>query len=142
MSTELKNEKIYNLTISKARGKELAAEIVNVIKAHPEQHFQASWGEGNECGTTACIAGWAAFLTGKAHYEVDSQGGMSLLTENGFMDFDEISAKLLELNQETADKLFFYYNNEGALKALEHIAAGEEVPWSEIMDAYPEPEED
>jgi len=140
--TELKTEKIYNLTISQARGKELAAEIVNVIKSNPDGHDQQSWGEGTDCGTTACIAGWAAFLTGKAHYEVDEHGGYSLLTENGFMDFDEVSAKLLELNQETADKLFFYYNNEGALKALEYIAAGEDVPWSELMAEYPEPEED
>jgi hypothetical protein len=45
-------------------GKALGEAVLDVIESYPEKHDQGSvvfdWGE--ECGTTACIAGWTIAL--------------------------------------------------------------------------------
>lgn len=41
---------------------ELMIKVRDHIVAHPEQHDQATWAEKTECGTTACVAGWALIL--------------------------------------------------------------------------------
>lgn len=48
------------------KGKELAEAVLRHVLAHPEQHFQGTWTnrdhEPVDCGTTACLAGWAVIL--------------------------------------------------------------------------------
>lgn len=43
---------------------ELAEKIYEFIKANPERHNQAEWAveADSECGTQACVAGWAAII--------------------------------------------------------------------------------
>jgi hypothetical protein len=52
------------------RGKELAAKVLEHVIRHPERHNQKTWVDNREqanpsvsdCGTTACLAGWAVLL--------------------------------------------------------------------------------
>lgn len=53
-------------------GRELAEKVLKQVTKHPERHFQATWVFGadqpvstGECGTTACLAGWAVVLNAK-----------------------------------------------------------------------------
>ena len=42
--------------------KKLLADTMNYILKHPEEHDQDVWYMHEECGTTACFAGWATIL--------------------------------------------------------------------------------
>lgn len=45
------------------KGHELMREIADMLEANPKLHVQSSWQNvENECGATACIAGWACIL--------------------------------------------------------------------------------
>jgi hypothetical protein len=57
------------------RGKELAQAILDHVTKHPERHHQECWVNDpqhpwkddpvvSECGTVACLAGWAVLLNG------------------------------------------------------------------------------
>lgn len=133
---------IFSPVISEARGPELAAEILSAIRSDPAQHSQNIWGERtHSCGTTMCVAGWAAYLTGHAHYEGlrhPNDEEMLLLLGTTDYDFVGLGAELLGIDEDDASKLFYYYNDQGALRAMEHIAAGEPIPWKDIFDEFPE----
>lgn len=47
-----------------AVNKRLLRKTLAVIEAHPEHWDQESYASKNECGTTACFAGWAVVLSG------------------------------------------------------------------------------
>lgn len=44
---------------------ELAYAVLDHIDAHPEQWQQSTWMHKTDCGTAACFAGWACFLSGE-----------------------------------------------------------------------------
>lgn len=44
---------------------DLMLAVREQITSHPETHKQEMWATRTECGTTYCIAGWAAALSGK-----------------------------------------------------------------------------
>ena len=46
------------------RNTELLEKVMTFINDNPRQHDQEVWGYTNECGTTACFAGWAGLMTG------------------------------------------------------------------------------
>ena len=134
------------------RGAELAAEILDVIAANPEQHEQEDFGIRTECGTTMCIAGWATYLTGHAGYrhsvydnrkylapfetygdwidgrmvEAGAVFGHALRIINpDYAGFDKLGADLLGLDYETADRIFLEMNNAVALELLRQVANGQ-----------------
>lgn len=43
---------------------ELLVKVRQKIREHPDQHDQQHWARRTPCGTTYCIAGWAAMLSG------------------------------------------------------------------------------
>lgn len=114
------------------RGAELARAILDILEEDPDLHSQEVWGVRNFCGTTMCIAGHAAYLTGKAEF-VDN---ISLnITDSDFegKDFCELGAHLFGLDEDTAEQLFFEYNNKRALAGLKQIADGAKViDWDKI----------
>lgn len=113
---------------------ELAEKIHDQIDRHPESHEQAHWGEKNECGTSACICGWAALMNGDAHYEPLFLGvDILVLNDDAGDDWINYGAKVLGLNELDADKLFMETSNTQAKEALKYIAKGERIPWDEIM---------
>jgi hypothetical protein len=51
---------------------ELGRRILDHVTAHRSQFDMGIWGQWDpECGTTACLAGWAMLLSG---YRVNAQG--------------------------------------------------------------------
>lgn len=115
---------------------ELAEKILEQIDRHPESHEQAHWGEKTECGTSACICGWAALINEDAHYEplfAGSTHDILVLNSGAGDDWINYGAKVLGLSVMDADRLFMNTNNEEAKEALKYIAKGDRIPWHEIM---------
>jgi len=52
----------------------LGRKILDHITANRDQFDMSDYGFSSECGTTACIAGWAMLLSG---YQVDANGSWS-----------------------------------------------------------------
>lgn len=94
----------------------LAESVLNYIAEHPEKHDQSSFfsGDPNECGTTMCIAGTAAFLNAQA----------TLNWASG--NTEEKAQRLLGLNTAEKEALFFEMDNGIALTRLKKVAIGEE----------------
>lgn len=114
-------------------GRKLAAQILEHITAHPEQHDQVSFGEKNDCGTTACIAGWAALLTDNAFFRKNSDDEWRMfLKPNG--SFESLGADLLGMEYDDAWELFYCLDNEQAKAALGYVARGEEIDWYNIRE--------
>lgn len=93
---------------------ELAARIYRQITMHPETHSQYAVAEGvdvteegNVCGTTACVAGWACAFTGRL-IEVPSPHGDYAWSDDWFWEGRDalgISSRLAEalFNSELPD---------------------------------------
>lgn len=137
-----------------AYGQETARFVLEKIRQHPELHDQDSWWGGDSlvnedevgafysCGTTHCVAGWVAFLhrdLTAAYLEqevakIAQYPGASqtyLLTRA----IPQAAVEALEITPQEGDAIFTA-GNEQAIKALEYLAAGEEIDWSEV-DAVP-----
>lgn len=53
---------------------DLMIQVRDHVIEHPETHVQNVWVSRNECGTTACIAGWAVQLAGIQLGQTDAFG--------------------------------------------------------------------
>jgi hypothetical protein len=83
----------------------LARAVLDHLDAHPEAHNQYRWGFRGECGTTACIAGWALILSGyePGRYEnLAWDGSIPFIAPDGTrLIFDQIgwqARQLLDLS--------------------------------------------
>ena len=47
------------------RNTELISQVLAQILLHPDSHDQSDWIWDSPCGTTACVAGWAAIKAGR-----------------------------------------------------------------------------
>lgn len=101
----------------------LAEDIMGLILMHPEQLDMDLYvdAEGvtvqelrDSCGTTACIAGWAAILTLPADVRVwdGVAGGRSIA---------EIGRVALQLRDDVADVLFHGTDDDEAVPALKYL---------------------
>ncbi|MFI6249012.1 hypothetical protein [Streptomyces sp. NPDC051016] len=86
---------------------EVAAAVLDAIEYEPAAFHMGTWatlptgtlapGEELECGTTMCVAGWAAHLTGytlKSHED----GGVIAVAEDGRVyEVEEVAAEALDL---------------------------------------------
>lgn len=118
--------------------RELAAEILKQVRSHPDTHDQTQWGSCNDpnnnaCKTTACIAGWAAILTGQAEYEYSPSVGNYHLVPPLGGDFLIIGQKALGLDDFDTSTLFYDCNDSEAAQALEYIVIGERIDWVEVL---------
>lgn len=92
---------------------ELAYRVLDHIKQHPMQWDQGNWVGKNECGATACFAGWCVALT----------YGDRKLFSDGVCIADE-AAELLALSDMEADNLFSGSNSfEDLRQWIEFFAA-------------------
>lgn len=57
---------------------ELARKVRDQILLEPDSHRQDVWAEETDCGTTACVAGWACIIAGKADLYWDSEGDANI----------------------------------------------------------------
>lgn len=93
-----------------------AYETLDHIERHPEKHDQnwwlatsAVWKSGfdaaramNECGTTACTAGWTVLLAGETIHR-----GSVVYRSSGIASVEEAATELLGLTSEERCQLFF-----------------------------------
>lgn len=59
--------------------RERARRLAAMLIARPERHYQSTWVReepDNECGTAACIAGWATLIAA-GEVEIDAEGTMT-----------------------------------------------------------------
>lgn len=97
---------------------DLMLAVREQITSHPETHDQDSWGRrGPECGTTHCIAGWAAVLSGRSLEW--NEGGYANTTEG--VDVGRAAEVLLGLNGNEAWALFHSLDNSDALAKLDEL---------------------
>lgn len=100
----------------------------------PKQFNMAVYGVAHECGTIACIAGWAAVLEGAT---VDKHESFHILGE--WIGAHKFAAKALGINEKTSLDLFTPIDEheslsditkEQAVKTLRKLAETGEVDWS------------
>lgn len=108
-----------------AYGQETAKWILDTITEEPERHDQSTWIGLDECGTSRCVGGWAAFL----HPDV-FQGNHDM--EVGAFTATGMAA--LCLSYEEATVLFYDTDNAEAIRALEFLAKGEVIDWRAVYD--------
>lgn len=98
---------------------ELLEKVRDKITQNPERHDQNNWGSKTEqCGTTHCIAGWAAALDGAViDWEENGFGGWDADYVNGGAQHIETYAKeALGLSPDQA--CIFYAPRDRALQLL------------------------
>ncbi|WP_051819243.1 hypothetical protein [Streptomyces sp. NRRL S-920] len=97
---------------------DLLLAIREQITSHPEAHDQREWGVRTECGTTHCIAGWAAVLTGATIDWRGSEGGHRVYLVDD-EDPEVYAAGMLGLDHDEAHSLFYERDNAAALRRLD-----------------------
>lgn len=129
--------------------RELAQHILNQLEEKPYAHNQRWWfhknrsseatsvlmpGERVECGTTLCVAGWAAYISG---YMLTSyEGGITTATLpfGPQRQVPDIGRELLDLSEMDAYILFHNTSNEEAKMALEQIINGRDhIEWTDVF---------
>ena len=123
-----------------------ATALANMLTLRPERHVQSTFGSvepENECGTVACVAGWAAL----------AQSGRVMIASDGVMTWAELRSVVelsgsgmnfvptlydpnitawaqvagrvwLGLTEESADALFFTMRNAVAVEILRRLGDG------------------
>lgn len=106
--------------------KELLRKILNQVEETPEQWLQSSWGLKTSCGTTFCIAGWACVLSG---YEPIPPSNPStrlieyVQKEGEIFHIQDIAGRLLHLNDDQQEELFYETDEDDAYEILKEWAA-------------------
>lgn len=92
------------------RGKELAQAVLDLVTKYPEKHKQSSWVTGgtaedyfnpkiNECGTRACLAGWAVLLNTPDGFVYAEQARAAIAEKlgigDGYQGWEYVALKLL-----------------------------------------------
>jgi hypothetical protein len=117
--------------ISTPETRKVAQDALDYIIANPEQHSQHTWCSDNPtllpestnmCGTTMCIAGTVAYVT----------GGVRALVEGYYYGFLNLAEGLLGLNSEESNSIFYNMNDSSAIDQLNAIAQGDEVKFNSI----------
>lgn len=118
--------------------RKVAGKVYRQIFLHPESHDQRAWatdGATREmCGTTACVAGWAAKFSSdfvfkvveSRHHPIDSPHRFYASVANlsgDYVEFPDAGHKALGLTAAQAGYLFSEYRKrDEVLKAIGHLA--------------------
>lgn len=119
--------------------------MIEVISAQPEPIHMSDWviknGNKSECGTAACLAGWANLLRlGEIGSGKTSKNDLTLELED-----TGSAAEWMGIDGYYADRLFYttradilkpQYRKEAAIKLLTRIRNGETPRWGEILATY------
>lgn len=126
--------------------RELFQKIHDVISVRPDEHLQSTWEWGSgTCGTVRCVGGWAIHLTtGKPVY---ADGGSATLRpetvdlarhhgippNSGDQLIRALAQKLLGLDDDLAQRLFFYVPDEVARGVVRAFAEGRDRDAAPIL---------
>ncbi|MEU1827179.1 hypothetical protein ABZ502_32725 [Streptomyces abikoensis] len=115
----------------------LARYILDSILTHPDQYDQSAWFTSDhlltpdaepECGTTLCVAGWAAHLSG---YTLVHDGWPTAIKDGEHVSVDR--AAELALNISPYDAAVLFHGDllpEQAIAALDQLADGApQIDW-------------
>lgn len=97
---------------------DLMLAVRDQITMHPETHKQHSWGDKHPCGTTHCIAGWAAALSG-ADLTWTSSGALAAVGDSHHVQV--YAENVLGLDVHEASDLFFEFSENRALAKLDAL---------------------
>lgn len=127
--------------------KDVAAEVAAIIRLQPARHDQSLWFDGHDgedgneviavetvlaalysdddlCGSTACVAGWAAILAAAADTYIAE--GSYLLPS--YQPIESAGRRALGISHDEAMWLFnCRRSREQVLAALDSLAKGEEI---------------
>jgi hypothetical protein len=121
---------------------ELARLVLKQVQAHPETFEMGVWGMREECGTVACLAGWAMVFSGYelrqvplppyARPEQPGDTWAFFRPDGTWVEEDEWEGRhLLGLSDEEYRDGFgvelFYDDPEGALTRLQELIAASEA---------------
>lgn len=105
---------------------ELMWRVLDQIDAYPELWDQGYWFTVTDCGTAACVAGWACLLSGDKPFPLlgkleDLPVGeqVSYVDVQGWTRLARVRAQeLLGITEDQADALFHYENTRDVLGRL------------------------
>jgi uncharacterized protein RhaS with RHS repeats len=106
------------------------AELITRILTHIEEDLRRlnmySWtDEDAACGTTACVAGWAVILDGRAAWNADDGWNPPGSTDNGYDDEAWARQGMDALGiSEGMSKWLFHTDPDSALRALRELRDG------------------
>lgn len=110
-------------------GRETAEWVLDVITRNPDCHDQGSWQNEGECGTTRCVAGWAAHAHG---YRTLSISKFVWAKGDKKRAVDSLGKDLLHLSPRDANRLFYTSSDAQAVEALRYVAKGEPINWAAV----------
>jgi hypothetical protein len=126
---------------------QVARRVAEIIRAHPGMHYQGSWwdaglqaGEADmlpvarllasldasRCGTTCCVAGWAAAVTAPAGSVFEDSDVRYPDGRNRRIEFAAADALGLDASEETPELFQGWRTRDEVLAELDRIAGGGE----------------
>lgn len=110
----------------------LADTLEWVIEEYPDLYDQSTYGQLTDCGTKACIAGWAAFLNGWKPQAIEKTWSWDFLERDSEKDdVHDIAIEVLGITRGEAEILFDqdWEPAEGMTvpDALKKLAGGEPI---------------
>ena len=139
--------------VSDEEYRERARRLGLMLTLRPERHYQADWAHPraeNECGTAACVAGWAT-LWADGVVSIDAEGTMAwdiadmfegTLAESGRDNLWTVASyfgrEFLGLDDENAHALFYRTSDKMARDVLAKLGSGELDPGdvNEYVEEY------
>jgi len=113
---------------------ETAQLVLDQIRMHPETHYQGSY--ESSCGTTRCVAGWAAHFHGYRQISAFPTAmwiGPGTASQPGRHLVHEVAAAHLGIGEDDANILFAgTLPSQEAVHALEYLAKGEDIDWHAV----------
>lgn len=124
----------------------LLNEIADQIESEPKSFNMASWVQSNrDCGTQFCVAGWAIIksTTNKPVFDSFEENLTQWLYKMVPEDksIREYASELLGITEETADYLFFAWEDEYSVSfptLLRELAKGKSIDDFYIDEEGPE----
>jgi len=115
---------------------ERARRLAAMLDARPERLEMSSWTRPeskNECGTTACVAGWAVIWS-RGAVDIGPDGTMTWSKDADLWctyphhSYERDGAQFLGLTDTGATALFFGADEETAVDVLRQLGSGELEP--------------
>jgi hypothetical protein len=120
--------------------------VLDIVENHPELHDQSLWVDGlrealeggtePDCGTTACVAGWAAILSAPAGSRIESTGHVLLAGEDISRDVEEYAVEALGISESGGVWLFSQLRTRDEITvSLRYLKAYPEAGYDELDGA-------